>query len=405
MRKLGMFAFISALVVAFALPAFAYTVEGAKGERFTMGGAFIYDIGYMGTDKNYNTYVDTTHGKTVDRTQFFSVLSQSSHIYGMYTVGDISANWVIATQSGTMSSNLQGSGGTIGNQKDNDLIDVFYGTYKFGNSYILAGKIGSTWTYFQGPSVLGYNLGTGSHINSIAFGSVYDNKYPQIRFGQQINKMFGYYVALVTTGTYEAGSGNTTLSYAGYPAIAAKATLNFGKVMVTPGMIYQNVKWDKLPAGWDSSMTAYHLAVPVRVAFGPFVGIFVAGYGKNDGGPTSSVSLTSESSYHGFQRAATGKIYDSTNMNAMIDLGFTFGPVTPHVYYAVTRATNKDAWKAGNDYFERSSYGVLAWYKLNNNLSIIPEISFYNYGTIPGSTAKTELGKSWLAGVQFRFSF
>lgn len=404
MKKLGMLAFILTLVVAFALPAFAYTVEGAKGERFTMGGGFITDFGYMGTNKDYNTYVDTTHGKTVDRTQFFAVLSQSSHLYGMFSVGDVSANWVIATQSGTMTSNLQVPS-SYQNQKDNDIIDAFYGTYKFGNSYILAGKIGSTWTTYQGPSVLGYNSGTGSHINNIAFGSVYDNKYPQVRFGQQINKMFGYHIALVTTGTYEAGAGNTTFSYAQYPAIAAKFTLNFGPVVVIPGMIYQNVKWDALPAGWDTSMTAYHLAVPVRLAFGPFVGIIQLGYGKNDGGPTSSVSLTSESSYHGFQRSAAGKIYDSTNMNAMVDLAFTFGPITPHVYYAMTRATNKDAWKAGNDYFERTSYGVVAYYKLNNNLMLIPEISKYTYGTIPGSTAKTKLGEAWLAGVQFRFTF
>ena len=42
MKKLGMFAFVMALVVAFALPAFAYTVEGAKGERFYHGRHFRY---------------------------------------------------------------------------------------------------------------------------------------------------------------------------------------------------------------------------------------------------------------------------------------------------------------------------------------------------------------------------
>jgi|GEM_PF-1607642 len=405
MKKFGLIAVVSALMIAFALPAFAYTVEGAKGERFTMGGAFITDFGYMGTDKDYNTYIDTTHGKTADRTQFFAVLSQSSNIYGQFTVGNVSATWILVGSSWTQSSNLQASGGILGNQKDNDYIDQLYATYTFGNSYILAGKIGSTWTSWQGPSVLGYTPGTGSHINNIALGSVYDNKYPQVRFGQNISKMFSYYIALVTPGTYEAGSGNTTLSYAQIPAIAAKFTLNFGNVMVIPGMVYQQVKWDKLPAGWDDSMTAYHIAVPVRMAFGPFVGIIQLGYGQNDGGPSSSVSLTSESAYHGFQRADTGKIYNSTNMNGMVDLAFTFGPVTPHIYYAQTRAKNSDAWKAGNDYYDRISYGVVVWYKINNNLSLIPELSFYDYGTIPNSDAKPKLGKAWLGGVQFRFSF
>ena len=57
MKKLGMFAFVMALVVAFALPAFAFTVEGAKGERFTIGGVMNYDLGYRNTNKDYNTLV------------------------------------------------------------------------------------------------------------------------------------------------------------------------------------------------------------------------------------------------------------------------------------------------------------------------------------------------------------
>jgi hypothetical protein len=405
MKKFGMIALFSALLIAFALPAFAYTVEGAKGERFTMGAAIGYDIGYMGTDKDYNTYIDTTHGLKEDRTQFFSVLSLNSYLYGSFVVGDVSANWVLATGSWTQSSNLQASGGPLGNQKDNDLIDQLYATYKFGNSYILAGKIGSTWTTYQGPSFLGYTGGTGSHIYNIALGSVYDNKYPQIRFGQTVNKMFSYYIALVTTGTYEAGAGNTTLSYAQIPAIAAKFSLNFGNFILHPGMVYQQVKWDKLPAGWDDTMTAYHFALPMRMAFGPFVGIIQLGYGQNTGGPSSSVSLTSESSYHGFQRAATGKIYNSTCMNGLVDLAFTFGPVTPHIYYAQTRAKNSDAWKAGNDYYDRISYGLVLHYKINNNLTLIPELSFYDYGTIPNSATKPKLGKAWLGGVEFRFNF
>jgi len=88
-----------------------------------------------------------------------------------------------------------------------------------------------------------------------------------------------------------------------------------------------------------------------------------------------------------------------------VDLAFTFGPVTPHIYYAQTRATNKDAWKPGNDYYDRISYGLVLHYKINNNLTLIPELSFYDYGSIPSSDSKPKLGKAWLGGVEFRFSF
>ena len=259
MKKLGMFAFVMALVVAFALPAFAYTVEGAKGERFTFGGQFITDFGWRNTDKAYNTFADPTNGPG-DRTEFFAVLSQSSALIGNLVVGDVSATWVIATQSSLQGSNLEVNATSFQNQKDNDIIDVFYGSYTFGNSYVLAGKIGSTFTTWVSPAVMGYTGGTGTHINSIGYGAIYDNKFPQVRFGQNISKMFQYYVALVSPGTYisdpTAGATGTRLSYAQYPAIAAKVTLNFGSVIVIPGAMYQQVKWDALPAGWNDSFSS-----------------------------------------------------------------------------------------------------------------------------------------------------
>ncbi|MEW6187107.1 MAG: hypothetical protein AB1585_15345, partial [Thermodesulfobacteriota bacterium] len=234
-KKFGFVWLITIFTLAFSLPAFAYTVEGAKGERFSMTGYVDFDIGYRFTSKEYNTAVSTSFGKGVDRTQFIAILP-SSALIGSFTVGDISANWAIATSSATLSSNLQAYGTTGTNQKDNDIIDIFYGTYKFGNSHILAGKIGSNWTTYCTSQAFGYNGGTGSHTNSIAFGAMYDGKYPAIRFGQTINKMFSYHIALITTGTYIADTATTsyppfaapkdsTLSYSQFPTIAGKFTL------------------------------------------------------------------------------------------------------------------------------------------------------------------------------------
>ncbi len=38
MKKLGLFALISGLVIAFAMPVLAFTIEGAKGEKMYIDG-------------------------------------------------------------------------------------------------------------------------------------------------------------------------------------------------------------------------------------------------------------------------------------------------------------------------------------------------------------------------------
>ncbi|MEW6188449.1 MAG: hypothetical protein AB1585_22255, partial [Thermodesulfobacteriota bacterium] len=178
---------------------------------------------------------------------------------------------------------------------------------------------------------------------------------------------------------------------------------------ILPGMAYQQVKWDKLPAGWDDTATSWAITVPGKVIIGPFVGTFNIGYGKNIGGPTGSVSFTSDGYYAGFQRDnVTGKIYDSTNIQGFVDLAFTFGKVTPHIFYSITHSTN-DKWKVGNKYHERTSMGINAYIKLNNNFYLIPEFDRYTYGATPGwvdsKGAKWEFGNDWLAGVKIRYTF
>jgi hypothetical protein len=410
--------FLGALfLLSLALPAFGYTVEGAKGERFTMRGYVDLDIGYRNTSKEYNTAVSTSYGTGVDRTVFF-VMLPSSALIGNFTVGDVSADWAIATSSTTLQSNMQAVG--TSNQKDNDIIDIFYATYKFGNSHIIAGKIGSNWTTFLPQTTFGYNPGTGTHVNCIAFGGIYDNKLPAIRFGQTINKMFSYHIALITTGTYVADTATTTyppfsapknsnLSYSKFPTIAAKFTLNFGPVLILPGLAYQQVQWDGLPAGWDTTMTSWAVTLPGKVVIGPFVGLFNIAYGKNIGGPTGSVSFTSDGYYTGFQRNnVTGKIYDTTNIQGFIDLSMTFGPVTPHIFYGITHSTN-DLWVVGNKYHERTSMGINAYIQVSKNFQVIPEFARYTYGATPGwvspTGAKWDFGSDWLAGVKLRLTF
>jgi hypothetical protein len=416
MKKLGMFAFVMALVVVFALPAFAYTVEGAKGERFTMGGEFNTEIGYRGTDKAYNTYASTLNNGAVDRSQFYLTVPWSV-LRGSFVMGDLSANWVLAFESQVMSNYKEDPATQVDSLQYNNIIDVVYGSYKFGNSLFQAGKMNSHFTTWLTSQTVGYSTSTGTHTNSIGYGAFYDNKYPQLRWTQTFTKEVAFQFSLVTTGTYQAdpsyGGTQTKLSYAQYPMIAGKLMLNFGNVMVFPAVVWQQVNWDTLPNGWDNSMIAWAVNLPARIAFGPFVGIVTVGYGKNSGGATGTFRVTTDQTFSGFQRnSVTGKIYDTTNYNGIIDLAYTFGPVTPHVFFSLTNSQN-DKYKIVNgktDNATRTSMGINAFYKVNNVLTIIPEFAMYDLGEFVNAPYATlgnvpAFGKDWIAGVQFKFAF
>jgi hypothetical protein len=99
------------------------------------------------------------------------------------------STWVLATQSSnpyhksvndsvlnSPFSLTSTSFGGFQDQKDNSLIGVFYGTYKFGNCSISAGKQAGSTVSFGMAQTLGYAAGTGNHIADIAYGFV---SFPQ----------------------------------------------------------------------------------------------------------------------------------------------------------------------------------------------------------------------------------
>jgi len=438
MKKLGVLGLVIGLVMVLALPASAVTV-GDKNANITIGGWFTLDTNYKGTDKNFQTYVAVPTGGGKDKTQWIEDVPFWSFLYIMLNVGNVSGYAEIATSVSRDYNNYQGvsyigsSAGTsintgIGaatNTADFLTDSRWYGQYTFGNCSIQAGKndnwlVSSAYGVYP-TSTLGYSAANTTHVALIGFGWQYDGKNANIRFKQDINKMFGYQIALVDTGTYgetwtPAGSPAGTAytirqSYAQFPTIAAKIMLNFGPVALYPAAAYQQVKWDALQAGYGDTMTSWTALLPVIVKAGPFTGTMQVSYGQNTGGPTSSnVLMRGQNAYTGFLRDASGNIKDTTNMVGYFEAGFTFGPVTPHIWYSFDWAQN-DNWKnkpGYNDYYQRTTYGINAYYKVNNNFLIVPEVAFYDYGTYPGVSPygyKFDLGKEWLAGIHFRFNF
>ncbi|OGP52247.1 MAG: hypothetical protein A2Y79_13245 [Deltaproteobacteria bacterium RBG_13_43_22] len=406
MKKLGMIAFIMALVVAFALPAFAYTVEGAKGERFTMGGTLAYDIGYINLDKNRS-------GIGTDVTKLFTGVDYWSNIMGTYTVGPASFTWVLYANSDVLSYNkINNDSTTYGatqyqNLRDYIAMDVWYGSYTFGNCVLSAGKQSGSTVSFGMSQQLGYTPSGNGHVAGIAYGFVYDQKYPQLRFRQAVSKMFTYQISLVSTGTYAETVGTATRqSYATFPMIAAKGIFNFGAVSLYPAVAYQQVQWDGLASGYDSSMTAWLLRLPIMVVSGPFVGKFELTYGQNLGGGSQMANMCSgESSWGGYFRNSSGKILNANTFAGFFDLAFTFGKATPHVYAGFTQSINKDRFTVGDNSNTRTIMGANLWYTVTPNFKIIPEIYTSDLGKYPGTTSTIKLGADVVAGVQFNFGF
>lgn len=445
MKKLVVFAFVTALIVAFSLPAFAYTVEGAKGERFTIGGSLCYDIGYRNIDKDRSTTVpDIRFPANTDNTYFFMGVSTSSYLFVNFTVGDISGffsmysyvspgayhsysdNRVMGPSTVFSSYSINNTSASFANLNNNLAADLWYGTYTFGNFSLQAGKLPALTVQGVPMARLGYLSETGGHIDAIAYGYVYENKMVALRFNHYVNKMFRWSFQLIAPPVYgenastvaapAAGtpvtvgqSSNFVLrdSYADYPAIGGLAAFTFGPAMVAPGFAYAYIKWAGLPAGFTDNMSTWFVRLPVKLTFGPFVAFVEGLYGQNLGSRTSNnfALVSSESADSMYKRSATGQIQDANTLNVWTDIAYTFGPVTPHIYAGFTKYTNDKAFIVPGTKHEsgRTFYGINAWYKVTPNFTIVPEFSMYDLGDVPNSNVK--LGKDWLLGVQFQFNF
>jgi len=146
--------------------------------------------------------------------------------------------------------------------------------------------------------------------------------------------------------------------------------------------------------------------LPVVVKAGAFTGTFQAMYGQNTGSAQSTVGgpLWAQSVYWGYRRSANGNIKNATGWNGFADFAFTAGAVTPHLYLGFDYAEN-DLFVGSDKNNMRSMYGVGINWKLADSFYIVPEFTYYDYGKDPTKVNNPELGKEWLAGVQFQFVF
>jgi len=306
---------------------------------------------------------------------------------------------------GTATAGTPGMSGNaaLGNSLGNVDVRKMYGYYKFGNCELLVGKTDG-WLFSLVPQQrLGANLLT---VWDFGFGNFYDGRFTQLRFTQNINKQFTYAISLVTPQNTNATftSGTTSVSRASYaqlPTIAGKLSMNFGVVSLFPAAAWGQVKWQDLPSGYDDSATGWYAVLPVKVVAGPFTGLFQVGYGQN---LQTILNPGNTNSFQQFVRVA-GQVKNTTGVNAFMDLGWTFGPVTPHLFFGFDNADNNDAWRAGDSNNRRYSYGAAVNYIVAPGFMISPELTYFDFGKAPNTVGSPDIGKDWMAGVQFVFAF
>ena len=401
MKKLGLLAFILGLVIAFAMPALAFTIEGAKGEKMYIGGTIMTDFGAWYRSKELVKGVpgDSTLS---DRTEFIDQTAWHSTLHGTVEVGGAGMFWEF------------GMGGTrdlssLALTQSDRYVETrqIYGWYNFGNCQILAGK-----THGQIYSVVPWQtmgVWDSGHVYGFGFGSVYDGRTSQVRFTQNVTKQVGWMISLVEPTPFAdaVASPANSKGYSYFPQAAAKVMLNFGIVNLYPAFAWQNIRWDNTVNNADDNVTSWFGLLPVVIKAAGFTGTFQAGYGQN---VNLLLPQDGVSSFANYQRV-NGKVKNSTALNGFVDLAYTFGPATPHLYFGYENAKNDDVYgkTGGDDNNTRLMYGASINYLVANNFYIIPEFTYYDWGKQVGVAGAANLGKDigkeWIGGVQFRFVF
>lgn len=427
MKKLGLLAFILGLVIAFALPAMAFTIDGAKGEKMYIGGIFMTDFGYWGRSKELIAGIPGQNNNFSDRTEFIASIPIHSTLHGSVEVGNVGGFW----EFGLGTDNI--SGRTSSNPTNTVDFRKLYGYYNFGNCQLMAGK-NDGYLYSVVPwQVMG--VMHDNHVYGFGWGAFYDIRSPQVRFTQNVNKMFGWQISLVQPteltdafvpqlvqpgGPPAAANANNAKSYASWPLVAAKVMMNFGMVSLYPAFGIQQAKWND--GRGDDSVTAYYGLLPVVVKLNGFTGIIQGGWGQNINQisnlegipPAGAVAPGVSGGFQNYYRDASGSIKNTTGFNGFIDVSYQFGPAAPHLYFGYDRAQNSDIFgkQGGDDNNVRMMYGASINWMIAPSFYVIPEFTYYDYGKSPFPTltngriqTNQDIGKEWIGGVEFRFVF
>lgn len=190
-----------------------------------------------------------------------------------------------------------------------------------------------------------------------------------------------------------------TDKYYQLPLIALIGRYQSKHFSLTPSVNYVRVDYEGLASGLDDSTGTYLLRLPMTLSWGGLSLVAQIHYGANFANEYVNYPDQARPVLKG-----DGKMEDTMVLGGLISLKYKIGSLTLAGGFGLERFDN-DAWKDDLGY-KKDSFTRKAWYldlgwKPHQNLTIYPEIVYYDYGDDPASG--TDGGSEWRAGLQFRF--
>ena len=358
MKKLLIAVFAAAMLAAFTVPAFAFDVE--------FGGRVRANFGYEYTSE------EATQNGSDETIRGFLNVSSSSYFRATFTSKDKKVGVRIE----------MGLGSTMTRRP-------VFGWYSIGNCKLVAGH-NYTWA---GDGVIGHS----SWLTDFTAGGVglnYFGRMPMIALEWRDGN-YGVQIGIFEPQDDGISGGQDFGWY--LPQLHVTADVKFAMVQLAPAFAIVNYQWEGQTG--DSSYTAWYVGVPVKATLGPVTvtgNIFYAVNGADDFGQNSYASPV---------MVNNNRLQDANTYGGMVEVAFKTGPL-------------KLAGGIGGVYVENSGWSDSGWaddsttqmklyltmdYKLHANLTLRPEIGYYDMGDDPETGE--DAGNKWLFGLRFQFVF
>jgi hypothetical protein len=385
----------------------------APGYGVVIGGRVRYDIGWQvlsGDRQASNTTDDTL-------INFFSGIVSNSYLSATFTSADktTGARVEMGLNGNT---NLNNSGGA---QSNNDVtLRLAYGWWKVGSCTLLAGQSKT-------------RLGSGVEVDQIfgatksvktdmqGFGFLGGTRAPRLALAMEVNDNFGFEISIAQAGAEVTANSPAVYSAAGstqnyLPRLEVVLDFKAGGFKISPGAGISYQKWEFTAANTnaDDSVLSYLFFLPVKYQNGPFWAVLSALYGQNIdtdwSGENTSANSATYRAYGGQNMALPVSTANGIENTKIWGIGLGLGYAISEQFTLKAAGgfdhLSNDGWGVGEqeDSYTRWGIWLAAPYKLTSNLTIQPEIGYFNYGDRTGMV-DTKAGSEWLIGVNFQFLF
>jgi hypothetical protein len=382
MKRLLRFVVASAIILLFALPAMA---------DFKMGITAYTDIGYFHRDSDRHRAIG---GKPLgeDTTTAFVDIPVHSKIYGKFSNKNMGGYAEIGMgQSGTEIS-------TTGNRLT---MRKIYGFYKWGYLQLTAGQtepLGAA--RYTASQLMGEN--ESQHFLLAGWGSLY-MRNPQVNLeyrrgkwylGVGASEIVHSFDSAGNTGGVEESPVPTGDLVIGFRSKPLEMTLN-GSASYNSFTGEKETADDDAKAWYVSLNTDLKLGM-CQFRFHPYYGQNIANMGFAYMSPASVLFIDSD-----------GQTHNTDMYGGFVDITIGGEPFLVHLMGGHSVAEN-DFFKTkntkGKDEEQRWSWAVRGAYKVGENFTLSPEVSWYDYGLDVLGDGE-DLGTEWMGGVQFQFEF